>query len=133
MSVLQFPSREKQIHVRVRYAHWRGDSQVEPEDSAIIVVIEYEFNGFPVSDSAVVLEFDTFASATLAVPEDHPEIPDDINESNRLFHERCIKAFRDTLTASDWLDGTTDDVLVVPVSRLEMIERPASEWGRAKG
>lgn len=124
MSVFDFPVREKQICVKVLYAHWSGEHQVDASDSHQIVVIGYDVNGYDFSPSQMKLEFDTFAQAHIFIGDDLREIDPEMNEKNRKYHREKLQALRDTLTPSDWLEGTTEEDLYLPIACIEWIERP---------
>ena len=113
----------KKTHVVIHYAPWKGANQVSAEDAVRLVCVGFEINGHRVGDNVATLEFGTFASICLEVPRSYPELDDEMNAKNRAFHEQQIAAVRDELTEEDWLEETTDDVLVLPVASLEMVER----------
>jgi len=113
----------KKTHVVIHYAPWKGANQVSAEDAVGLVCVGFEINGNRVGYNVATLEFGTFASIRLEVPPAHPEIDDEINAKNNSFHQQQIAAVRDELTEEDWLEETTDGVLVLPVASLKMVER----------
>lgn len=128
MTVYALPVRRTQIDVRVLYAHWRGEDQVIAQDSAQIVLIAYEINGHHLSHEQVRLEFDIVARAYVWVPEPLPEVDLATNERNHVYYSDHMDALRSTLTPHDWLEETTDEVLVLPIARISWVERTLERW-----
>lgn len=118
----------RQTNVVLHYAHWRGQDQVSREDSAVVVVLDYEINGHFLRDEYVTLTADKMMTLSIEVPDYSDPTYDEYRESNIAQAEKRIGALRSELTAEDWLEGTTDEVLLLPVSSLELRERPLSFW-----
>ena len=102
----------RQFHVQVFFAHCKGSDFVENWDSVITFVRAYLVNGVYVSEDWAELIFQPFGQLHLHPPRDgrHPALTEPYQE------------FLDSLTEEEWLEGTTDDVIVLPVSRFEFIE-----------
>jgi hypothetical protein len=118
----------KQTNVVVHYAPWKGTDQVSLEDSWVLVTLDYEINGHRLRDEYVTLEMDKMMTVIIQVPDYSDPAYDEFRESNIAHAEELIAALRDELTEEDWLEGTTDEVLILPVSTLELRERPLSFW-----
>ncbi|HSE47498.1 MAG TPA: hypothetical protein VLA89_19550 [Gemmatimonadales bacterium] len=111
----------KQTHVVVNYKPWRGEQWVDPEDAWVLVCSGYEINGHHVHDGTANLVVDgAIFTIRLQVPDYSDPAYDDYRESNIAHAEKCIAAIREELTEEDWLEETTEDVLVLPVSSIEM-------------
>lgn len=92
-------------------------------------MIGYEVNGHDVhSEYATLLVDGGIFRISLQVPDYSDPVYDNYRDRNIAHAESCIAALRAELTAGDWLEETTDEVLVLPVSKLELRERPLSRW-----
>ena len=108
----------KQNHLVVNYRHWADATQVSRDESVIIVVPSYELNGMHVSDAIGRLELAPFATF-------HVGLFDTSRDYEQFWLER-IQEIRKDYTEADWLEETTDDLLVLPVSMMEFVEIDAS-------
>jgi hypothetical protein len=91
-------------------------------------MLDYEINGHRIRSDYAVLEMSWAMTITVQVPDYSDPVYDEYRERNIAHAEELIGALRQSLTADDWLEETTDEVLVLPVSRLELRERPLSFW-----
>ena len=117
----------KTTSVVVHYAPWRGDQQVAPDRASALAVIGYEVNGHRLhSEHATLLVDGGIFRISMRVPDYSDSAFDNYRERNIAHAERCIASVREELTPGDWLEDTTDEVLVLPVAKLELQERPLS-------
>lgn len=106
------------VHVTVGYRHWKGSSQVEKSESSIIVIDSLEINGCWVDDRWADLSLQGFATISLRQIEDAPGYSE-IKEQNDKDYALLREQFTDP---DDYLEGTDEDVLVLPVSTIEWVE-----------
>jgi len=104
------------MQVTVGYRYGAGSQFVTEDESGIIVIQHFEIGEHWIPSEAGTLRNDgPFLTLALSVPP----------EEDAPFMERAresIAALRAELTADDWLEGTTDDVLVLPVSQIKWAE-----------
>ena len=104
------------MEVTVGYRYVAGDRFVSEDESFIIGIEHFEIGGHWIGSDFAVLENEgPILTLTLAIPDD-----DDTPYLERAREE--IAALRSELTADDWLEGTTKDVLILPVSRIKWAE-----------
>jgi hypothetical protein len=103
----------KRVDVKIAYRPWSGDRQVAKEDATANFVGHYEINGYWIGDDTVRLDFDGFIS--IAVKR---EPPAEAYPLTRSQHLDLLAGF----TEEDWLDTSTDDEIVLLVSRLDFVE-----------
>lgn len=113
---------ERQFHVELVVMPWRGSGRSTPEDSRILLTRTVYVNGH-----AMIFESDP--------PPENPE-PGEIYEIDRgsawielggfalINLRRLSKESRAALevTADDWMEGTTDETLILPVTSLSLRE-----------
>jgi hypothetical protein len=111
----------RKIHLKVEFRHWAGCSQVPRDKSGIVVICGYELNGMFVGESLGKLVADTFLMFEVAMPK-----PIDTRhwKMNNKYWTDSIKQIRAAFTEEDWMEGTTDEVLLLPVSTIEWVELP---------
>ncbi len=112
----------KQNHVTVFYVHAKGGGWVSAEESDIIFARAYGVGTVLVDLEWAELRFTPFGEIHLKKLEGeqlarHPSF---IEPYQRLWH---------SLTADDWLDATTEDVIVLPVSTIQFREEPDHTYG----
>ena len=105
------------MEVTVGYHYLAGDLLVSEHESVIMGIQHFEVGGHLIpSDVAVLENQGPFLTLTLSMP---------LFEDDAPYLERAresIAALRAELTADEWLEGTTDDVLVLPVSSIKWAE-----------
>ena len=108
----------KHNHVTIFYVHANGDSFTDASNSAITFVRAYGVNGTLVDSDWAELKFTPFGELhmkQLDEEEKRERHPDIVEPYQRLL---------DSYTADDWLDETTDEVMIIPVSSFDIAERP---------
>lgn len=112
VSVVDIPVKSTFFDVHVAYMNWLGASRAEP-DEGMIIVHHYEINGhYFWPEFARIVAHGPFVEMHLSVPRDY------VPENRRMQHEKEIADFRASISAGDWLDSTTDHLLVIPISRI---------------
>lgn len=107
----------RQNHVKVFYAHCKGDSFVEAPESVITFVRAYGVNGVLVDCDWAELKFVPFGQIHLR------RLSEQEREARPPYMTLPYERFLATLTVDDWLEETTDEVVVLPVSTLELVEQ----------
>ena len=103
---------QRQFEVKVFFAHMKGDKKVDAAESSITFARCYTINDVYVSEDWAELVFDPFGRMFLNPPNEnrHPELIEHYRE------------FLASLEPHDYLEGTTADQIIIPVSRFEFIE-----------
>lgn len=108
-------------NVEIRYLHWSGSRPVSAGDSEILVVDGYIVDDLYVNSLIAEIVMDgPFMTIEIGVPED-------LDDSFRERWQQVVDELRSHYTAEDWLEGTTDEVLILPVARVSVVEGRLSE------
>jgi hypothetical protein len=107
----------KHNHVTVFYAHINGSKVVDASNSLITFVRAYGVNGTLVDCDWAELRFVPFGQL-------HLRRLDERERSSR--HPEIVQPYErllDSYTEEDWLEETTDEVIVIPVSSMDISEK----------
>jgi hypothetical protein len=98
------------VDVRVGLRPWRGDRQVAQEDAVVLFIESIEVDGTYWSTTRAKLSLEGFASVEVTLKNPPPSDAGSFEE------------FRSRYGPDDYLMGTTDTVLYLPVRSIEMID-----------
>jgi hypothetical protein len=111
----------KKCHVTVFYVHASGSEWVSPDESEIIFARAYAVNAVLVDLEWGELHFTPFGEIHLK------KLTGDQLDRHPAFVEPYQRLWN-SLTADDWLDSTTDDVIVLPVTTIHFREDADSTY-----
>jgi hypothetical protein len=104
----------RKFHVTVFYVHASGDKWVSADASDIMLARAYGVGWVLVDLEWAELRFTPFGEIHLRkLPENPDRHPAFVEPYKRLW---------DSLTAEDWLDSTTEETIVLPVSTINFRE-----------
>lgn len=117
---------DRQFHVEVVVMPWRGAARTEPENSRILLTRTVYVNGH-----AMIFESDSIESPELGKTYeiDQGSAWVEFTPFTLIHLRRLAKESRDALevTADDWMEDTTEETLILPVSSLTV--REAGQYG----
>ena len=104
------------VHVTVGFRYYAGDKIVAEDESRIMGVVHYEVAGKWIPCELAELVADgPFMTLRLSESSEY--------EGPWLErHSQDVRDLREELTPGDWLEQTTDEVLVLPVSSMEWVD-----------
>lgn len=110
----------KHNHVTIFYAHIKKESSItsDPSESHIVFVRGYGVNGVLVDCEWAELRFTPFGELRMRrLSEDEKK---DRHPSLVVPYEFLLNSY----TAEDWLEESTDEMLVIPVSSFAVAHKP---------